>query len=293
MFIFDKLVEWLAKQAFAGLIWFLNIVTDISSTTFFDLPSVSSILKMIYTISIAYFGVLILILLIQNQIAVLDGKPGILKDSIMKYLYGFIAITLAQPLTIAILKLSYQVISDLSQIIDIKTSMDADSIDVSGGFKTVMLIMVVVMAIATVIFVFQMLKRNVELLVLLISHPLYLTDLVTGDGTVYRQWMKQVVALVVTNAVAYLIFAFSFQLIIDNGGFTVENLTNITDLVNTTVSNRVMFFTGIIGLLVSATGVPKLLAVYGTSSSGGRGLSGSLMAANQGFGLVKNLGVGK
>lgn len=194
---------------------------------------------------------------------------------------AIIAIFSSKPLTLFVLEKSYGITEKLGNIFEFE-KVGGLNIVLFPSSSIILLITMLAVVICVGKFVIGTFVRNAEIFTLLMIMTFYFTDIMLGDGRLFFSWIKQVVAVIFTQVITYLVLMIGISFLFSGNTMELE-----------TILDKPLELMLGIGTLIASARVPKLLQHYGHSVSTGRGISGAMMGANQALSLIGRTPAGK
>ncbi len=275
--VMGEFFNYLLQQIVSGLSELFTMM-DNNTSNLFELSWISAIVNFFYKFGWAMFVVGFILAVFEFVMEKQTGK-GTFKDIGLNLLKGFIAVSLFTRIPIELYKFSVTLQSSLTNnIINIYSGEQSKSIgsigmgvinniEASLGIGVIMLILLIIVIAYAIIKVFLFnLKRGGILLILVAVGSLYMFSVPRGYVDGFTSWCKQVIALCLTTFLQTLML-------------TVGLLTFNSNL-----------FIGL-GLILSATEVPRIAGHYGLDTSTKSNLGSSMYAINSSIGLSRNVGM--
>jgi hypothetical protein len=272
--VLEQFLDWLYGQAVDFLGQFLAMMNSMG-LELFDMDWVKGIISFFVYLGWALYAVGIVVAVFDIVIEMQTGR-GSVRDVALNILKGFMAVGLFSMAPIQLYKTSVTLQTVLIGAIS-GTSSTPDSISalgialitnlaLPGSGILVQLVFIALIGYAIIKVFFANLKRGGILLIMIAVGSLYMFSVPRGYMDGFMGWCKQVIALCVT--------AFLQTLILVAGLLTFNDSMLLG-----------------IGLMLSATEVPRIAGHFGLDTSTRANLSGAVSSAQSAFNLARTVAV--
>jgi len=270
--VLEDFLDWIYGQLVGFFGEFLGMI-NLMGAELFDMEWVQGIVAFFSYLAWALYIVGIIVSIFETTIEMQNGR-GNIKDAALNALKGFMAVGLFTIVPVELYKFSITIQTGLTSAIS-SLSGSPDSISVLGMSIISMTIpgvgalfstaIVILVGYAIIKVFFANLKRGGILLTMIAVGSLYMFSLPRGYADGFYSWCKQVVALCLT---AFL------QTVILIAGLITFNANMLLG----------------IGLMLSATEVPRIAGHFGLDTSTKTNLTGTVHAAQGAINLVRIAG---
>ena len=279
--------SWILSSILKG-VGNLFVVLDKVSLSLFSVPMVSDTLQLAQIVGYMCLTVGILFGIANYAITTQDGEVADFGQLILNMVYAIVATVLLQPASIFIFQLGITFQKLFLNIVQTQNKITMQNADkINSFFKalesaytsqfglvwTVVLILVIIIAILIVFF--QCLKRSGVYLIQMMLGYLYIFSIPSGGTEGFIEWVRQTMAIAITNAVQI--------------GILFIGLNLLSDITTNSISVMARAFLGI-GVILASTMVEKLAGRFGMAINSRQHISSAVNGTSQMANLGKTIG---
>ncbi|WP_317312362.1 conjugal transfer protein TrbL family protein [Clostridium thermobutyricum] len=258
------------------------------SMSLFSVPMVQDTLELFQIVGWIVLTVGILFGIINYLLASRDGETVDLGGLILNIVYGIMATILLEPGSIFIFNLGITFQKIFLNLVQYQNKITLDNSDkINSIFKALYsvvnndlgvlwtFVIILVIIIAILIVFFQCLKRSGIYLIQIMMGYLYIFSIPSGGTDGFVEWIRQTMAIAITNAIQIGILFIGINL-----------LSDMTSLSGTVALEGVLG----IGVILASTQVEKIAGRFGFAVNSRQHIGGAVSGFNSGVSLGKSIG---